>query len=190
MVFPTRAPGVAVPQDGVEHGSDFVIPEPSVSGLQPRRVVIKITKDGSDVSANADSDVSADDITEDVDPLEVSIPNTPVASPVDTSVIGDDMNDSVSVGTSSSASASVTVNIPVAGNENIASGENMANELKAVYELLMLANAEIGCYKERDQEQSAHIVDLNRRLDSDENERHGIEVKYDAQVQGLCCSIL
>ena len=97
LVFPKRAPGVALPHDGPEHGSNFVIPEPS-----PRRVVIEITKYAGDVSANADSDVSADDTSEDVDPLGVSIPNTPVASPVDTSVIEDEMDDSVSVGASSS----------------------------------------------------------------------------------------
>ena len=37
LLFHTRAPGVALPHDGVEHGSNFVIPEPS-----PRRVYLFI----------------------------------------------------------------------------------------------------------------------------------------------------
>ena len=86
LVHPKRAPVVALPQEGLECGpSEFVIPEPS-----RRRVVNEVIEDVSDAGESAHGDISSD--FEIDDPPVVSMLNTPVSSPDNTSVIGDEVN--------------------------------------------------------------------------------------------------
>ena len=148
LVCPKLARGVALPQDGLECGDDFIIPEPS-----RKKVVTEVLVDACDTVESVSGDIVADD------PMDASSLSTPGDSPANISVLVDEVD------------AGVSPDVVIVATVSCSADDEL--ELRNAYNQIDKLQADVAAATKLQKEQEMRIqaLESDKRLIYDDGER-------------------